>query len=293
MKAFGAGARKQEARGERAAASALIRDIHRRYCERGRGYITQRSTGFSYPAPCRDWRRCAHCARTYGQALSKRWSKVHDLTAFVVLTMPPGLRERWRDKAAIGEMMKAWRRLYERLCRHFGRRPKLMHFKEHAGESGGLHMNILWDWPYIEQSELSRLAEECGFGPICHISAIGQRARELIRGRVGSAPAISYAAKEGFRVRAYARKTGGQTGASGDDWPRSTRRWSASRAAAREMGAREPNPDWYWTEVKPLSDDERARLWAESPHHIWLLPDRYLPDRTAATAEPPRSPPDA
>ena len=238
----GASARKQVARANRAAASALVRNIHRRYCQRGRGLLAQRSTGIYYPAPCRDWRRCAHCARAYGLALSKRWSRVSGLRAFVVLTMPPGVRERWREKAAVAQMMVAWRRLYERLCRRFGWRAKLMHFKEHAGHSGGLHMNVLWDWGYIEQSELSRLAAECGFGPICHISStLASRRHDLMRGRAGSSPAIRYAAKEGFRVRAYARKTGSETAASGDDWPR-----------ARAVGTRAARHRGRWkTRAKP------------------------------------------
>ena len=41
-------------------------------------------------------------ARSYDLALNKRWSKFGALTAFVVLTMPPGVRERWRDNTVYG-----------------------------------------------------------------------------------------------------------------------------------------------------------------------------------------------
>jgi hypothetical protein len=218
------------------------------HCERGRGFLAQRSTGRNYPAPCRDWRACAVCARSYGAALAARWSKVTGLRAFVVLTMPPALGD-WRSQDNRREMMRAWRRLYERLCRRFGCRPKSMHFKEHAGAAGRLHLNVLWDWDWIDQCELSGIAAACGFGPVCHISRVG-RAVELSTGRAGSSAAVRYSAKQGFRVVAYARKTGSRT-AAGDDWARGVRRWSASRAASREMGPRPRNPDWYWSPVEP------------------------------------------
>ena len=55
-----------------------------------------------------------------------------DLKAFVVLTMPPADGD-WQSDENRRAMMRAWRRLYERLCRRFGKRPKAMLFKEHAG----------------------------------------------------------------------------------------------------------------------------------------------------------------
>jgi hypothetical protein len=248
---IGAARRKQDSR----AARDITRSIHRQRCLRGGGFLRSRSDPTKgYPAPCGDWRECAACARLYGLALSHRWSRVTGLVAFVVFTMPADKGD-WRTKENRDDMMRSWRRLYERLCRRFGRRPKLMHFKEHAGVDGRLHLNVLWDWPWIDQAELSILASECGFGPICHISSVKRRC-ELTKGRAGSRPAISYSHKEGFKVRAYARgqdqavrkyarKTGSKTAEAGDDWPLHTRRWSASRAAAVEMGKREPNPDWF------------------------------------------------
>ena len=217
-------------------------------CERGRGFLVNRKTGVSYSAPCRSWRDCAPCARAYGAALGSRWSKVTGLRAFVVLTMSAD-RGDWRLDENRRAMMRAWRRLYERLCRRFERRPKAMHFKEHAGVLGRLHLNVLWDWDWIDQRELSSLAAACGFGPVCHISRVG-RAVDLSAGRAGSSAAVSYSTKQGFRVVAYARKTGGHTGA-GDDWPKRVRRWSASRPASREMGPRPHNPDWAWVAVEP------------------------------------------
>lgn len=268
---WGRGRATRQSREAHQVAAAVAKRHHRFICQRARGYLANRSTGESYPAPCKAWRVCAQCARAYGRMLSERWSKVTKLAAFVVLTMPPGIREQWRDPGAIAAMMKAWRRLYERLVRLFGRRPKLMHFKEHAGQHGGLHLNVLWDWEFIDQRELSRLAAASGFGPICHISAIGNSRRELTRGRVGSSAAVRYSVKEGFKVKAYARKTGGET-RSGDDWPSKTRRWSSSRAASTEMGKREPNPDWYWTPGNQGT--------VEAPRSsFYLLPEPYLPTR--------------
>jgi hypothetical protein len=213
---------------------------------------------------------------------------VTGLRASVTLTMPPGVRERWRDKEAIAEMMRAWRKLWERICRAVKRgdlcvqqdesstpapgatgvsaslpawrplssspRPKLMHFKEHAGNGprAGLHLNVLWNIKWLDQGDLSRLAAECGFGPVSWIHRIGGgRGVELSQGRPGSSAAVSYSMKQGFRVVAYARKTGGRTAGAGDDWPKRVRRWSASRAASREMGARPHNPDWCWVAVEP------------------------------------------
>jgi hypothetical protein len=197
----------------------------------------------------------------------------------------------WRIEENRHAMMRAWRRLYERLCRRFGRRPKLMHFKEHAGDRGRLHLNVLWDFEYLDQGELSQLATECGFGPICHISRIGRRAVELTKGRAGSSAAIHYAKKTGFRVTAYARKTGSQT-AAGDDWPNRVRRWSASRAASMEMGPRNHNPDWYWSRVEPPKPEP------EPSCAYWLLSEYYVQDYVqtrrasrSSVTQPPRPPP--
>jgi len=220
---------------------------------------------------------CATCARAYGAALAARWSKVTGLRAFVVLTMPAA-RGDWRSRDNVREMMRAWRRLCERLCRRFGCRPKSMNFKEHAGAAGRLHLNVLWDWEWIDQGELSELAAACGFGPVCHISRVGRSALELSQGRSGSSAAIHYSAKQGFRVVAYARKTGGQTAAAGDDWPKRVRRWSASRAASADMGPRVSNPDWYWSAVEPpLADPPPASLTMVLSHDVRRLEPRLLP----------------
>ncbi len=272
------------ARQDQRATVALAKDVAKarhRLCRRGSGFLVNRSSGEHYPAPCRNWRDCPDCARAYGIALSARWWKVHGLRAFVVLTMLAELGD-WRIEANRRAMMRAWRRLYERLCRRFGRRPKLMHFKEHAGAGGRLHLNLLWDFEYIDQGELSRLAAECGLGPICHISRIGREAVELTEGRAGSSAAVRYAKKTGFRVVAYARKEGSRT-AAGDDWPKRVRRWSASRAASREMGPRARNPDWYWSSVEPASEAEQSSVLT-----YWLLPDDYLPSRQPAPRPPPK-----
>ena len=272
-----------ENRAVRRAAAAVARTEHKRClrgrCVRGRGFLVHRESRAAYPAPCRDWRQCASCARAYGLVLQARWSRVRGLRAFVVLTMP-AIAGDWRVDANRKLMMRAWRRLYERLCRRFDRRPKLMHFKEHAGAGGRLHLNVLWDFGWLDQGELSELAAACGFGPVCHISSVA-RGAELMAGRPGASPSIRYSLKQGFRVRAYALKTGSRTSA-GDDWPRYTRRWSASRAASADMGPRLHNPDWYWSWVEPppaLDDAE----WL----NLWLLPDAYLPHRPFAPRPPP------
>jgi len=268
-------------RADRRAAGSVVKREHKR-CDRGGGFLVNRKSRASYRAPCRDWRRCASCARAYGIALSRRWSRVQALRAFVVLTMPAE-RGDWRLEENRREMMRAWRRLYERLCRRFDRRPRLMHFKEHAGAGGRLHLNILWDWGWIDQSELSTLAAECGFGPICHISRVG-RGVELTAGRAGSSAAVRYSTKTGFRVVAYARKTGSQT-AAGDDWPKRVRRWSASRAASKEMGPRPTNSEWFWSPIEPAP--QVMLLPRPAEREIWLLPDSYLPHRVCVTPRPP------
>jgi hypothetical protein len=70
-----------------------------------------------------------------------------------------------------------------------------------------------------------------------------------------------------LQAQAVVRKTqmldpdsGGRTAAGGDDWPRRVRRWSASRAASREMGARPHNPDWCWSAVEPAPLPEPPAL---------------------------------
>jgi hypothetical protein len=157
-----------------------------------------------------------------------------------------------------------------------------MHFKEHAGAGGRLHLNLPWDFDYIDQGELSQLAAECGFGRICHISRIGRETVKLSEGRAGSSAAIHYAKKTGFRVVTYARKTGSQTAIAGDDWPKAVRRWSASRAASMEMGPRLGNPDWRWSPIEPPSGAEQP-----STLNYWLLPDDYLPSRQPIPRPPP------
>ena len=276
---FGVARAKQDQRASIALAKDVAKARHR-WCRRGSGFLVNRSSGEHYPAPCRNWRECADCARAYGIALSARWNKVRGLRALVVFTMPPELGD-WCIEADRRAMMRAWRRLYERLCRRFDRRPKLMHFKEHAGAGGRQHLNVLWDWEWIDQGELSQMAAACGFGPVCYISRVG-RGVEVATGRAGSSAAVRYSTKTGFRVVAYARKTASQT-AAGDDWPKRVRRWSASRAASMEMGPRLRNPDWRWSPTEPP-----ASPIAESTFDYWLLPDDYLPSRQPGPRPPPK-----
>lgn len=321
-------------RGERRAAWSVVRVAHKQHCERGLGYLVNRTTRASYRAPCRNWRECSPCARSYGAVLSLRWSRVTGLRAFVVLTMPSD-RGDWRVESNRREMMAAWRRLYETICRRVAKgevqcgannrsitsgsgpmvgevkesgmellracseprdlggllfkkssgasaRPKVMHFKEHAGADGRLHLNVLWDIGWLDQVELSMLAQRAKFGPICHISRVGRERVDLTAGRAGSSASIRYSLKTGFRVVAYARKTGSQT-AAGDDWPKRVRRWSATRAASRDMGSRrQSSSDWYWSVTAPPAEPEPAPERA-----YWLLPEEYLPVRSAVDLSAP------
>lgn len=251
---------------------AAARKEHPR-CDQGRGWISNKVTHQKYKAPCRAWRTCRPCARAYGAALSVRWTKVTELHAFVVLTMPAD-RGDWRDDWNRRAQMRAWRRLYERLVRYFGYRPKSMFFKEHAGKDGRLHMNVIWSWPYIDKRVLfgkGALADQCGFGEVGRIREIGEQRCELSHKRPGSA-LVRYSKKQGFRVVCYAKKTGSQTEA-GDDWPKGTRRWASSRAASREMGPRAHNPEWQWTSNEPSFEEPVSET------NYWLLPDQYLPAR--------------
>lgn len=267
-------------RGTRRGAWSAVKN----HCDKGRGWISNKTSRIKYPAPCRNWRFCRECARSYGAALSIRWSRVTELHAFVVLTTGWD----WRDDRNRRAMMAAWRRLYERLVRRFGYRPKLLHFKEHAGPNGLLHLNVVWSWPYIDKRELfgpGGLTEQCGLGFVGRILKIGDRHLMLTRKRPGDA-LVRYSRKNSFRVVCYARKTGSRTAGArdGDDWPRHTRRWSASRAASLEMGHREHNPEWEYTVNEPFFDEPVSKI------NYVLLPERYLPERESISLIP-RAPP--
>jgi hypothetical protein len=81
--------------------------------------------------------------------------------------------------------------------------------QEHAGAEGRLHLNVLWVWQWIDQGDLSIMAGECGFRPICRISGVKRRGhRELSKPVPGSSPAVTYSYKEGSRVRTHARGQG-------------------------------------------------------------------------------------
>ncbi len=239
--------------------------IHRKRCIAGRGFLNNRRTGEQKPTSCKSWRECEYCARQYALAVAERWRPVRGLRAFVVFTMPPEQGD-WRNRENIKAMMRAWRRLRARLQRKFGRRFKLLWTKEHAGAEGRLHFNVLWDAPWVDQAWLSQAAGACGFGKVVDISRIGPGGRrydnQALRGGAGNGrePA-NYALKSfyspsklsarlasaGEKVSAYARKELGRTAAAGDDWPKGTRRWGASRAARGEMPARPRNADWFWS----------------------------------------------
>ncbi len=179
--------------------------------------------------------------------------------------MPPEQGD-WRSRDNMKAMMRAWRRLLERLQRKFGRRFKLLWTKEHDGAEGRLHFNVLWDAPWVDQAWLSQAAAACGFGKIVDISRIGPGGRhyrnQALRGGAGNGrEPVNYAIKSFYspsklsaraasaseKVSAYARKELGRTAATGDDWAKGTRRWGASRAARAEMPARPRNPDWSWS----------------------------------------------
>ena len=267
--------------------------VHRKFCDRGRGFICRRDGKLYYPARCKSWRECEYCAWVYGLAVAERWRRVNGLVAFVVLTMPPGRRD-WRSRDDVRAMMTAWRKLLERMQRKFGRRFKLLWSKEHAGAGGGLHLNVLWDGVWVDQSWLSAAAAECGFGRIVDISRIGARGRHarLSSGYGRGRSARTYALKSFFHpssggarrassdeaVRRYALKDLGQTADAGDDWLRYTRRWGASRAARAEMPTPMSNPDWYWSPHEPLlAGQDSPALTIELGHDRKFEPRLYPP----------------
>jgi len=176
--------------------------------------------------------------------------------------------------------------LKERLYRKFGRRFSVVWTREHnthlAG-TGRLHLNVAWDIDWVDQHELSEMAEVCGFGRVVDIRRIGRDARSTTR---YATKCLHYASKE-LRTQA--------------DWPRGTRRWSASRAARAQMRRPAHNPDWYWSPVDPplvpigFDSDAKKAAWAErlasGERLYWLLPESYLPSRAALAAGQPRAGP--
>src|SRR5271169_5291572 len=131
-------------------------------------------------------------------------NQVKGLRAFVVFTMPPECGD-WSDKSHIAAQSRAIHRLREWLYRKFGRRFSMVWTREHnthLGGTGRLHLNVAWDIYWVDQHELSEMAEVCGFGTVVDIRRIGRDARSTTR---YATKCLRYASKE-LRTQA--------------DWPR-------------------------------------------------------------------------
>jgi len=272
-------------RGENHRLRRALETTHRRVCERGRGVLVNRVTGEVIRARCKSWRECGYCAWVYGCQVERLLNQVKRLRAFVVFTMPPECGD-WSNKGHLAAQAKAIHRLSEWLFRKFGRRPSMVWTREHNTHSGGigrLHLNVAWDINWVEQDELTRVAARCGFGKVVHIQRIGRNVCEVTR---YVTKCLHYASKE-LHTRA--------------DWPKSTRRWSASRAAREQMHRPAHNLDWYWSPVDPplvpidLDSDAIKKAWAEraagGERLYWLLPENYLTSRAALAEGQPRAGP--
>ena len=272
-------------RGENHQLRRAMGSFHRRTCERGRGVLVNRLTGEVVRARCKSWRECEVCAWVYGREVERLLNQVKRLRAFVVFTMPPD-RGDWSNKEHLAAQAKAKHRLAERLFRKFARRPSMVWTREHnthlAGAVGRLHLNVAWDIDWLDQRELSEIAEACGFGRVVDIRRIRGDARGVTR---YAAKCLRYTSKD-LRTQA--------------DWPKGTRRWGASRAARAQM-SRPENSDWWWSPIDPprvpvgFDANVVKAAWAarvESGERlIWLLPERYLPSRAAPAAGQPRAAP--
>jgi hypothetical protein len=84
----------------------------------------------------------------------------------------------------------------------------------HRVGAGRLHLNVVWDEPWVDQRWLSEQAQASGFGPIVHTSHVGGT---RLRQGDGSGQAVHRYALKALR---YTTKDAGSQTA----WPRSTRR---------------------------------------------------------------------
>jgi len=249
-------------RGENRVLRKAMESNHRNQCERGRDYLINAVTGQTIPNRCKSWRDCQYCAWLYGRAVERLFGQVKRLRAFVVFTMSPEYGAPFkRDNLA--KQAVAMRRLKERLFRRFGRRLSMLWTREHNTKSGGpgrLHLNVLWDENWVEQSWLSSIAEECGFGAIVYISRI--RDDGLIVAGDG----------KGKRVARYTTKClkyASKDLSSQTDWPKGTRRWGASRYARMQMTRPARNPDWFFS----LEEMPRGFLPGDFGRYRRMRPD--------------------
>jgi hypothetical protein len=204
-------------RGENHQLRRAMGAFHRRTCERGRGFPVNRVTSEVIRARCKSWRDCEVCAWIYGREVERLLSQVKGLQAFVVFTMPADLGD-WSNKEHLAAQAKAKRRLAERLFRRFGVRPMMVWVREHnthrARAPGRLHLNVAWDINWLDQRELSEMAEACGFGRVVDIRRIKG---DALRATQYATKCLRYASKD---LRSQA------------DWPKGTRRWGASPRGA-------------------------------------------------------------
>jgi hypothetical protein len=231
-------------RGENRALRKAMESVHRSRCERGRNWLINRVTGEMVRNRCKSWRDCSYCAWLYGKAVRELLGQVKGLRAFVVFTMPSALGD-WKEKSHLQAQGKAMHRLAERLKRKFGHRFGWFWSREHNTKGGGpgrLHLNVLWDEDWVDQAWLSEAAEACGFGAIVHISRVRDDGR-IVSGKGKGGRLKDYVTKTFF----YASKDLG----SQADWPKHTRRWSASRTVRAQMKRPERNPDWFFALEPP------------------------------------------
>jgi hypothetical protein len=153
---------------------------------------------------------------------------------------------------AAGLTMKGLYESWNRLALKLRRAGKLKEYLAviETTQAGALHLHVLATGEYINQAQLSRLAERAGFGPIADIRAVrgtGERSAGayLVKALAG------YATKA--NVEALARK-----GAKRIRPVRVSRGWfpggltEAHRLLSRELtggGGSEPDPGpWLWVE---------------------------------------------
>jgi hypothetical protein len=233
-------------RGENRDLRNAMEQIHRTRCERGKGILTNLVTGERITARCKSWRDCSYCAWVYGSQVERLFKQVPRLRAFVVFTMPSELGDPF-NKDHLRAQMKGLRRLAERLFRKFGHRFSTLWTREHNTKRGGpgrLHLNVLWDEEWVDQAWLSSTAAACGFGEVVDISRVGGGGRHALRSGRGCGQAVERYATKCLR---YASKDL----ATQADWPKSTRRWGASRAARAQMKRPDRNPDWFFSLREP------------------------------------------
>lgn len=114
--------------------------------------------------PCgREW--CPECGRPYSLYHRQVYLKIfayalemfHDAGAvgYLIITCPEELREAWKDKKTLNQVVKYVRRMLEREGFKFGL--YRWHFAGDKGRRWYPHLNILIPWGYMEPEKLERI----------------------------------------------------------------------------------------------------------------------------------------